>query len=135
MSSDFEKVSNHIEKCIINLSTDKLNPAKLFNLAIQTIEYLEDEYQNLTGIQKKELLIEAFKDLCDNHKHESLTPEIKKNIQSFIDEDLDTVIESVIQLSRGEFSINQKQQNLIIKCLIQLCQYCMKKNNTNKERP
>ena len=53
MSSDFEKVSNHIEKCIINLSTDKLNPAKLFNLAIQTIEYLEDEYQNLTGIQKR----------------------------------------------------------------------------------
>ena len=136
MSSDFVKVSNHIEECIINLSTDKLNPAKLFNLAIQTVEYLEDEYQNLSGIQKKELLIEAFKDLCDNHKHESLTPEIKKSIQSFIDEDLDTVIESVIQLSRGEFSINQKQKNMIIKCLIQLCQCLVnKKNDSNKNRP
>lgn len=135
MSSDFVKVSNHIEECIINLSTDKLNPAKLFNLAIQTVEYLEDEYQNLSGIQKKELLIEAFKDLCDNHKHESLTPEIKKSIKSFIDEDLDTVIESVIQLSRGEFSINQKQQSMIIKCLIQICQCCMKKQNDNNKRP
>ena len=137
MSSDFVKVSDHIEECIINLSIDKLNPAKLFNLAIQTVEYLDNEYQNLNGLQKKELLIEAFKDLCDNHKHKSLTPEIKKSIQSFIEEDLDTVIESIIQLSKGNFNINQKQQTMIIKCLIQLCQCFMKNqnDNNNNKRP
>ena len=53
MSLNFEKVSDHIEECIVNLSVDELNPAKLFTLTIQTIEYLDNEYQNLTVLKKK----------------------------------------------------------------------------------
>tara|TARA_B110000902_G_C13872426_1_gene423385 strand:- start:33 stop:440 length:408 start_codon:yes stop_codon:yes gene_type:complete len=135
MTTNFENVSNHIEECIINLSVDVLNPAKLFTLSIQTIEYLDNEYQDLSGEQKRDLLIEAFTDLCDNTKHESLTPEIKKNIREFINNDLDTVIESVIQLSKGDFKINQKQQKMIIRCLLQLCQCIMKKQNETNKRP
>lgn len=134
MSSDFVKVSDHIEECIVNLSVDVLNPAKLFTLTIQTIEYLDNEYQDLSGFQKKDLLIEAFGDLCDNAKHKSLTTEIKKNIREFINNDLDTVIESVIQLSKGNFQINQKQQKMIIRCLLQLCQ-CITKNKNEQKRP
>lgn len=73
--------------------------------------------------------------MCDNTKHESLTPEIKKNICEFINNDLDTVIESVIQLSKGDLKINQKQQKMIIRCLLQLCQYIMKKQNEINKRP
>jgi len=133
MSVEFQKVSDHIEQCIVSLSVDKLNPAKLFSLTIQTIEYLDKEYQNLNGQQKKELLIEAFNDLCDNTKHESLTIEIKKTIQEFVKEDLETVVESIIQLSRGEFQINEKQEALLIRCIIKLCK-CVVKNH-NKKRP
>ena len=135
MSTNLEKVSNHIEECIKNLTVDTLNPAKLFTLTIQTIEYLDNEYKDLSGKEKKELLIEAFRDLCENVNHTSLTKEIKKDIQSFIDNDLDTVIESVIKLSKGDFEINQKQQKMIIRCLLQLCQCIMKKNNKNESRP
>lgn len=134
MSTNLEKVSNHIEECIINLTDDTLNPAKLFTLTIQTIEYLDNEFKNLTGIEKKELLIEAFRDLCDNANHSSLTKQTKKDIQSFIYNDLETVIESVIQLSKGNFKINQQQQKFIIRCLLQLCQCFMNKNN-NESRP
>ena len=134
MSTNLEKVSNHIEECIVNLTVDTLNPSKLFTLTIQTIEYVDNEYKDLSGIEKKELLIEAFRDLCENVNHSSLTNEIKQNIQSFIVNDLDTVIESVIQLSKGDFEINKKQQKMIIRCLLQLCQCFMKKNN-NESRP
>uniref|UniRef100_A0A6C0BSB1 Uncharacterized protein n=1 Tax=viral metagenome TaxID=1070528 RepID=A0A6C0BSB1_9ZZZZ len=63
MSENFEKVSDHNEECIRLLSGDKLNPSKLFTLTIQTIEYLDNEYDELSGSQKKDLLIEAFNDL------------------------------------------------------------------------
>tara|TARA_B100000674_G_C37655408_1_gene829918 strand:- start:333 stop:740 length:408 start_codon:yes stop_codon:yes gene_type:complete len=135
MSQELMKVSNHIEECIQSLSTENLNPAKLFNLTIQTIEYLDKEYKTFTGEQKKELLIEAFNDLCDEAKHESLTLEIRMTIKNFINEDLETVIESVIQLSNGNFRINEKQQALLIRCIIKLCQCMVKKHNEKVERP
>ena len=132
MSTNLEKVSNHIEECIINLTVDTLNPAKLFTLTIQTIEYLDNEYDELSGSQKKDLLIEAFNDLCDEVKHKSLTLEIRMIIKNFVNQDLETVIDSVIQLSKGNFQINQKQQKLIIKCLLQLCQCISKKEEVRR---
>jgi hypothetical protein len=43
-----------------------------------------------------------------------------------------TVVESVIQLSNGEFQINEKQQMLLLRGLSKLCQFlfkkCMKQN-------
>jgi len=135
MNNDLIKVSNHIEECIQNLSSKNLNPAKLFNLTIQTIEYLDKEYSTFTGEQKKQLLIEAFNDLCDELKHESLTLELRMTLKNFINEDLETVIDSVIQLSKGNFEINQKQQKLLLRCLIQLCQCVIKKKNEEVKRP
>ena len=133
MSEDFVKVSDHIEECIQSLSTDSLNPSKLFTLTIQTIEYLDKEYKTFNGQQKKDLLIEAFNDLCDNAKHESLSLEMKMTIKNFVNEDLETVIESVIQLSKGDFKINEKQQAMLIRCLIQLCQCVAKKHKERSE--
>ena len=135
MSQELIKVSDHIEECIQSLSAENLNPAKLFNLTIQTVDYLEKEYQTFTGEQKKELLIEAFNDLCDETKHESLTLEIRMAIKNFINEDLETVIESVIQLRNGNFKINEKQQALLIRCIIQLCQCIVKKQSEKVQRP
>jgi len=134
MGENLEKVSDHIEECIRLLSGDKLNPSKLFTLTIQTIEYLDNEYVELSGSQKKDLLIEAFNDLCSEIKHESLTPEIKKQIKEFITEDLEIVIESIIDISKGNFKINEKQKNMILKCLSKLCSCLIKKYN-NSRRP
>ena len=137
MSENFKKVSIHIEECISSLSADSLNPSKLFSLTIQTIEYIEKEYQELSGKEKKDLIIEAFNDLCDNTEHTSLTPELKMILKNFINEDLETVIESVIQLSKGNFKINEKQQAMLIRCMIKLCKCVVQKHNDNErdERP
>jgi len=43
MNDNIKIVSDHIEDLILNLASDKLNPAKLFSLTIELIEYLEDE--------------------------------------------------------------------------------------------
>ena len=51
-SNDFIKVSDHIEKCILNFHSTILNPAKLFTLTLETIEFIENEYQTLNGDQK-----------------------------------------------------------------------------------
>ena len=81
------------------------------------------------------MIIEAFNDLCDNTEHTSLTTELKMILKNFINEDLETVIESVIQLSKGNFKINQKQQKMIGKCILYLCQCIIKKHNNKVERP
>ena len=134
-STDFIKVSDHIEECILSLHADTLNPAKLFSLTIQSIEYIEKEYQTFDGEQKKNLLIESFKDLCLTQKHITLSEDIKKSLLTFIEDDLDTVIDSIIQVSNGEFEINEKQQALLIRCVIQLCKCFIKKHNQRSESP
>jgi transcription termination factor NusB len=133
-STDFIKVSDHIEECILSLHADTLNPAKLFSLTIQSIEYIEKEYQTFDGTQKKNLLIESFKDLCLTQKHITLSKDIKEALLTFIEKDLDTVIDSIIQVSNGEFQINEKQQALLLRCAIQLCK-CFFKHNQRSERP
>ena len=135
MSENFEKVSDHIEECLNLLSGDTLNPSKLFTLTIQTIEYLENEFKELSGTEKKDLLFEAFNDLCSEIKHKSLTPEIKKQLQEFITDDLETVVESIIGISKGEFRINEKQRNMILNCLLKLCSCLINKYNKKIERP
>jgi hypothetical protein len=134
MSDNIKKVSDHIEDLILNLASDKLNPSKLFSLTIQLIEYVEDEYPSLKGDEKKALLIEAFKDILSVTSHPSLSPTIKKEIATFVDEDLDTVVDSVIQVSRGDFRINEKQQALLMKLCLKLFHCCLKKKN-NSARP
>ena len=134
MDENVKKVSDHIEDLILNLATEKLNPSKLFSLTIQSIEYLETEYPTLTGSEKKLLLIEAFKDILSLTNHLSLSPDIKKELSNFIENDIELVIESVIQVSKGDFKINEKQIHLLIKCCMKLFQCCLKKAN-NSERP
>jgi hypothetical protein len=47
---------------------------------------------------------------------------------------LETVVESIIGISKGDFRINEKQKNMILKCLSKLCSCLIKKYN-NSERP
>lgn len=134
MEENIQKISDHIEDLILNLATDKLNPGKLFTLTIQSIEYLETDYPELTGSEKKRLLIESFKDILSLTTHLSLNPDLKKDIGDFVDNDIDIVIDSVIQVSKNEFQINDKQINCLIKYCKKLFMTCLKKKN-NSERP
>lgn len=136
MNDNIKKTSDHIEDLILNLASDKLNPSKLFSITIQLIEYVEDEYPSLTGPEKKTLLIEAFKDILSVTSHQSLTPAIKKGISEFVGDDLDDVIDSVIQISRGDFRINEQQQALVMKVCLKLFQCCLNKTQNNSgKRP
>ena len=134
MEENVQKISDHIEDLILNMATEKLNPGKLFTLTIQSIEYLEMDYPQLTGSEKKRLLIEAFKDVLSLTKHLSLNPDLKKDISEFVENDLDIVIDSVIQVSKNEFQINAEQINCLIKYCKKLLIGCSKGKN-NSERP
>lgn len=134
MEENIQKISDHIEDLILNLATDKLNPGKLFTLTIQSIEYLETDYPELTGSEKKRLLIESFKDILSLTTHLSLNPNLKKDIGDFVENDLDIVIDSVIQVSKNEFKINEKQINCLLKYCKKLFISCLKKKN-NSDRP
>ena len=135
-SNDFIKVSDHIEKCIVNFHSTILNPAKLFTLTLETIEFIENEYQNLNGEQKKLLLIEAMNDICNHSTNEILTLEMKMTLKNFLNEDLSTIIDSIIQISNGEYHINEKQQAMLIKCIMKLCsclfQKCIKEKKQTR---
>ena len=133
-SNDFIKVSDHIEKCILNFHSTILNPAKLFTLTLETIEFIENEYQNLNGDQKKLLLIEAMNDICNHSTNEILTLEMKMTLKNFMNDDLSTIIDSIIQISNGEYHINEKQQAMLIQCIVKLCQCFMKKHNKKQTR-
>jgi len=134
MEENIQKISDHIEDLILNLATDKLNPGKLFTLTIQSIEYLETDYPDLTGSEKKRLLIESFKDILSLTTHLSLNPNLKKDIGDFVENDLDIVIDSVIQVSKNDFKINEKQINCLLKYCKKLFISCLKKKN-NSDRP
>jgi hypothetical protein len=134
MIESFKKVSNHIEKIIVSLNEPVLNPSKLFTITLESIEFIEHDYQTLNGSEKKLLLIEAMNDLCDHTTNEKLTLEMKMTLKNFVNEDLSTIIDSIIQISNGEFHINEQQQSLIIKCLSKICHCLFKKCMKQKKQ-
>ena len=129
------KLSNHIEKIIIQLTQinkEEINFNQLFSLTLESIEFIDNEYQNLNGSQKKDLLIEAMNDFCD---HSNLLNEGQKTFfKDFINKDLFTIIDSIIQVSNGEFHINEQQQMLLLKCLSTLCQFLFQKCMKQKKQ-
>ena len=137
MIESFKKVSNDIEKIIVSLNEPVLNPSKLFTITLESIEFIEHDYQTLNGREKKLLLIEAVNDLCDHSTNEKLTLEMKMTLKNFVNEDLSTIIDSIIQISNGEFHINEKQQMLLIKLVSKVChclfQKCMKQKKQTRK--
>lgn len=132
---DSKKISDHIENIIKELNKNTLNFNQLFQLTLESIEFIENEYQNLNGTQKKELLIETLKDICEYSN--LLNFNNKVFLKKFIDNDLSTIIDSIIQISNGEFHINEQQQIFLIKYLTKLCKFlfkkCMKQKKQTRE--
>jgi len=132
---DFNKLSNHIEKVIIQLTQldkEEINFNQLFSLTLECIEFIDNEYKNLNGSQKKDLLIEAMNDFCD---HSNILNEDQKTFfKKFINKDLFNIIDSIIQVSNGEFHINEQQQMLLLRCLSKLCQFLFKKCMKQKKQ-
>ena len=132
---DLKNLSDHIEKVIIQLTQldkEEINFNQLFSLTLECIEFIDNEYKNLNGSQKKDLLIEAMNDFCD---HSNLLNESQKTFfKDFINKDLFTIIDSIIQVSNGEFHINEQQQMLLLKCLSTLCKFLFKKCMKQKKQ-
>ena len=132
---DLKKISDHIENIIKELNKTTLNFNQLFQLTLESIEFIENEYQNLNGIQKKELLIETLKDICEYSN--LLNFNNKVFLEKFINNDLSTIIDSIIQISNGEFHINEQQQMCLIKYISKLClflfQKCMKQKKQTRK--
>lgn len=132
MNTNLEIVSNHIEECIKTIfKNDSISSSNFFMLTIKSIEYLENEYTELSGPEKQKLLIEAFNDLCDLSKHESLNPEIREKIKEFINNDLEIVINSVIDISKGNYSINENHIGFCIQ-LFKMISRCSNKKKIIK---
>lgn len=131
---DFNKLSDHIEKIIVQLTqiNKEINFNQLFSLTLESIEFIDNEYQNLNGSQKKDLLIEAMNDFC-NHSN-LLNHNQKMFFKNFINQDLSTIIDSIIQISNGEFHINEQQQMLLVRYLSKLCQFLFKKCMKQKKQ-
>ena len=132
---DFNKLSDHIEKIIIHLTqinNKEINFNQLFSLTLESIEFIDNEYQTLNGSQKKDLLIEAMNDFCNHSK--LLNHNQKMFFKNFINQDLSTIIDSIIQISNGEFHINEQQQMLLLRYLSKLCQFLFQKCMKQKKQ-
>lgn len=132
---DFNKLSDHIEKVIIEISqinNQEINYNQLFSLTLGLVELTDNEYQTLNGSQKKELLIEAMNDYC-NHSN-LLNYNQKMFFKNFINQDISTIIDSIIQISNGEFHINEQHQMLLLRYLSKLCQFLFKKCMKQKKQ-
>jgi hypothetical protein len=134
-SNNLDKLSNHIEKVIIQLTQlnkEEINFNQLFSLTLESIEFIDNEYKNLNGSQKKDLLIEAMNDFCDHS--DILNKDQKTFFKNFINKDLFAIIDGIIQVSNGEFRINEQQQMVLLRCLSKLCKFLFKKCMKQKKQ-
>ena len=134
-SNNLDKLSDHIEKVIIELTQlnkEEINFNQLFSLTLESIEFIDNEYKNLNGSQKKDLLIEGMNDFCD---HSDILNKYQETFfKNFINKDLFTIIDGIIQVSNGEFQINEQQQMILLKCLSKLCKFLFKKCMKQKKQ-
>ena len=81
-------------------------PSQLINIVAQTIELIET-YKNLTGIEKKHLVIAAFDKLNDNI--DDIFPNLSKEDESMIKIAIKTVpnlIDSIISIISSKYNIH-----------------------------
>ena len=101
------KLYDLIYEMIISQKMDAVSiPSQLINIVTQTIELIET-YKNLTGIEKKHLVIAAFDKLNDNI--DDIFPNLSKEDESMIKLAIKTVpnlIDSIISIISSKYNIH-----------------------------
>ena len=101
------KLYNLIYEMIISQKIDAVSiPSQLINIVTQTIELIET-YKNLTGIEKKHLVVAAFDKLNDNI--DDIFPNLSKEDENMIKLAIKTVpnlIDSIISIISSKYNIH-----------------------------
>ena len=101
------KLYDLIYEMIISQKMDAVSiPSQLINIVTQTIELIET-YKNLTGIEKKHLVIAAFDKLNDNI--DDIFPNLSKEDESMIKLAIKTVpnlVDSIISIISSKYNIH-----------------------------
>ena len=109
--TDLQEIVNKLYDLIYNMIiSQKIDavsiPSQLINIVTQTIELIET-YKNLTGIEKKHLVMSAFDKLNDNI--DDIFPNLSKEDESMIKLAIKTVpnlIDSIISIISSKYNIH-----------------------------
>jgi len=109
--NDLQEIVNKLYDLIYEMiKSQKMDavsiPSQLINIVAQTIELIET-YKNLTGIEKKHLVVAAFDKLNDNI--DDIFPNLSKEDESMIKIAIKTVpnlIDSIISIISSKYNIN-----------------------------
>jgi len=110
----------HLYNYVKSVNISKITPSNIVIITTEIIQLVE-KYNNLTGIQKKMVVINVIKKLVNTQFD---TDEDKKAMNIIIDLTLPSIIDNLISAINGDFKFNKEKVNSFFK---KLC--CCAKSN------
>ena len=110
----------HLYNYAKSVHTSKITPSNIIIITTEIIQTVE-KYNNLTGVQKKMVVINVIKKLVNTQFD---TDEDKKAMNIIIDLTLPSIIDNLISAINGDFKFNKEKVNSFFK---KLC--CCAKSN------
>lgn len=100
---------------LLNILDDRLTVANMVNVITNSIEIV-DSYSNLTGLQKKTMVIKIITVLIDKHEDDEIIKDALINLLNTIGVAL---IDTIIYATKGKLAINLKKYSKLkcLKCL------------------
>ena len=117
------------------LNNEKINICNVVDIINKLIQLVEN-YQSLTGVEKKQLVMDTIRRVCIETYKEESDKEMKEMLLIMIDTTLSIMIDSLISAINGEFNFSNKitnnNINTIANNLFALFCFCNRyKQNTN----
>jgi hypothetical protein len=103
----------HLYNYVKSVHTSKINPSNIIIIATEIIQIVE-KYDNLTGVQKKMVVISVIKKLVNTQFD---TNDDKKAMNLIIDLTLPTVIDNLISAINGDLKFNKEKVKSFFKKL------------------
>lgn len=103
LTNDLIDLFNHLYKHITSIHKENITPSNIVILATELIQLVE-KYQNLTGNQKKMLVINIIKKYVNEQNG---SEDDKKALNLIIDLTLPNIIDNLIKAINGEINFNR----------------------------
>jgi len=108
----FEK--SYIE--LLEILDDKINLSNIVNVITRCVEIV-DRYKQLTGVEKKMMVIKMITTLIDKHETDET---IKKSLIDLLNSVGVSVIDTIIYAAKGKLAIDLKKWSKVLK-MIKCC--------------
>lgn len=108
----FEK--SYIE--LLEMLDDKINFGNLVNVITRCVEIV-DKYKQLTGVEKKMMVIKMITTLIDKHETDETT---KRSLIDLLNSVGVSVIDTIIYAAKGKLAIDLKKWRKVLK-MIKCC--------------